>query len=337
MAKRSTSRSKAAPQLTGDTRILAIYGPEPALIRQKIDQLKAAITDAHGEFETYTLDGKTATLADVFDELRSYSLMQTYKLVVVHDADAFVKTHRAALERYAAEPVDHATLVLRADKWNRGNLDKAIAKVGAVIKCDHLKPGDAEAWLVERAKATHQCAIKCPASTMLIERVGTDLGQLDSELAKLAVMVGQGGEVTAAIIDEAVGRGSDAQAWAVQEAVLEAMARRRPGQAIGALREIIDLAGQPDVLVAYFVADLVRKLNVAAAMKQAGEPDASIGRALKLFGPRQRVFFDVLRSQNPSTLADWFDRIVTLDQRSKTGLGTAGRNLEAFCVGLTDR
>ena len=123
-------------QLDASTRVLAVHGPEEAVKKQKIDQLRAALEAEHGELQKFDFDGKTATLADVFDELRGYSLMGGYKLVVVDPADDFVKAHREPLERYAQNPVDHATLVLRAGTWNRGNLDKHIAKVGAVVKCE---------------------------------------------------------------------------------------------------------------------------------------------------------------------------------------------------------
>ena len=146
---------KSDPQLDASVRILVLYGPEDMLKRAKLDELRDALTAGHGEVETFAFDGLSATLADVFDELRGYSLMQTYKLVIVDNADEFTKQHREVLDRYADNPVDHATLVLRAEKWNKGNLDKKIAKVGGVIKCDAPKPAEAAKWLTQRAKSEH--------------------------------------------------------------------------------------------------------------------------------------------------------------------------------------
>src|SRR5689334_6421379 len=120
MAKRASS-SKSGP--SADTRILVLYGPEEMQKRQALADLRAALAGKDGEVETVNFDGKSAALADVFDELRSMSLMQNPKIVLVDDADVFVTAHREPLERYAANPSDTATLVLRSTKWNKGNLD----------------------------------------------------------------------------------------------------------------------------------------------------------------------------------------------------------------------
>ena len=106
MPKKKTTTRKVAPAVNADTRILVLHGPEQMVMAEHMDALKAAIADAHGDYETFRFDGKTATLADVFDELRGYSLMSVYKLVVVDEAEPFVKAHRAALERYAESVVE---------------------------------------------------------------------------------------------------------------------------------------------------------------------------------------------------------------------------------------
>jgi len=102
------------------------------------------------------------------------------------------------------------------------------------------------------------------------------------------------------------------------------------------LHELIDLSGQPDVLVMYFVADLVRKLHHAAMMQRQRVPAGAIGKELKLWGPRRDMFFNVLRQLDASATARMLEQIVRLDARSKSGFGNATRNLECFCAALAD-
>lgn len=336
MARRSAAAGSSA-DLGADTRILVLSGPEAMLKKQHLDKLKAALAAAHGEVETFNFDGKTAALADVLDELRSYSLMQTYKLVLVDEADDFVKKFRSSLERYAASPVDHATLVLRANTWNRGNLDKLINAVGGIVKCDALSEPDAQSWVTQRA-ASYDRKIERAAAGLLVERVGTSLMKLDSELSKLVVMVADGGTIGPELVEQAVGRGSEAQAWAVQEAVLAAIGSGRPGEAVAKGRELVDLSGQAEVLVGYFVADLMRKFCIAIMLRRSGLSDANIAKheQMKLWGPRQRLFFQALDRLNSRSVGLLFDRMVEMDHRNKTGLGEPLRNLECFCALLTD-
>lgn len=334
MARRAASSK--TPTLGPDTRICVLHGPEQWLKSRYLQDLRKALDQAHGETETFSFNGETASLADVLDELRSYALMQHHKIVLVDNAQDFVKEHRKVLERYAEAPVDHATLVLRSDSWNKGTLDKLIAKVGCVIKCEPLKPAEAKAWLIKRCPAEHGKTIEPAAASLLVERMGSELMPLDSELAKLALMVQPGEPIERGLVEQVVGKSSDEKAWEVQEAVLTGLSSRSSGQALTKVRELIDLAGQAEVLVMYFVADLVRKLNIAVLMKQSGIPEGVIGKELKLWGPRQQLFMGVLRRMDPKSLAATFDDVLEADRRSKSGFGNSRRNLECFCVRLAD-
>lgn len=335
MAKRAPTRAKSG-SLDATTRILVLCGQEEMVKRQRLTQLRETLEAEHGQVETFQFDGVRATLADVLDELRAYSLMSTYKVVIVDDADEFVKRHREALARYAQGPVDHATLVLRSVTWNKGNLDKLIEKVGAIIKCDNLSDAEARDEVIRRAQHEHGRKIAPAAAALLVERLGPELMKLDTELAKLALMVPVGGTIEPKLIEETVGRTSDEQAWVVQDAALRAMERGNPAEVLSMVHELVDLAGQPDVLVTYFVADLVRKLNVALMMKRQGQPDLAIGKALKLWGPRQSLFMNVVRKLDAGRAARLLEAVVAADSRSKSGLGDAMLNLECFCVRLTD-
>lgn len=319
--------------MDASVRFLLLSGPEQWVKRHKLEQLRAALEKEHGELQVMHHEGRTASLADILDDLRTFSMMQQYKLVIVDEADQFVSEQtRPALERYAKAPVDHATLVLRCTKWNAGRLDKLVTK----IKCEPLSGRDLKNWLIDRAATTYDCKLAAPAAMALIDQLGHDMSQMDNELAKLAVLAGPGEAVTAKMISQVVGRASDEQAWAVQEAVLAAVQSGRSGQAIEKIHEVVDLSRQPDVLVVYFVADLVRKLYLATLLKQQGVSDAQIGREMKLWGPRMGMFMNLLRRLDETSAGRLFDRIVNLDARSKSGFGKPMRNLECFCAVLAD-
>ena len=314
------------------------------LKRQYLEQLRHVMAQAHGEFETFHFDGKSCELADVLDELRSFSLMQQYKIVQVDDAEQFVSEHRDALDRYADGPVDHATLVLRSQRWNRGNLDKKIQKTGAIIKCDSMNPSQARAWIVDRCRHEHQRPMNARAADILVQRLGTNLSRLDAELSKLVLLVGSDEKIDETVIRKIIGRGSEEEAWAIQEALLRALTATpgrgqdavaaRGRQIIEKVHELVELAGQPNLLVVYFVADLMRKLHLGLMMKEQGVPRSVMARQLRLFGPRQTLFEKLLDRLDPARSARLFDAVILADRRAKSGLGAPMRNLERFCVEL---
>ena len=333
---------RSAPKptsLSPDLRVVVLYGPETMLSRAALAELRASIEDKHGPVEPRYFDSKAA-LADVLDEVRSLSLLASYNLVIVDDADEWVKLHREALAKYVAAPADCGTLVLRASAWNKGNLDKAIEKVGTIIKCDRLNPRDAAAWLGERATGHHGVKLETAAAQRMVERIGSDLGLLDSELGKLAALVGGGaggkGVVTLKAVEEVVGRSSDEKAWAMQDAVLETIEAGDAAPALRKLHEVTELAGEDDIVASIAVADLMRKLALAASMKRHGQSDSAIGKALMPWPfDRQRAFV-AAAGRLGAKAPRWFDRAVAADRRAKSGLGNATSNLECLFVGLAD-
>lgn len=313
-----------------------LHGPEAGLAQEHRRKLVATLEAAHGELDVSEVDGKTAQLADVLDELRGYSLMGGYKLVVVSSAEAFVQAHRAAMERYADGPVDHATLLLEADAWRPGNLDKAIKKVGQVIKCDALRHDAAASWAVNRARERHDAVLDTSAAAMLVQRVGASLLGLDAAIGKLAAMAAVPGggspRIDKALVQRETEETSEEKAWVIQSALLAGLGSRRPAKMFALVEELIARSGQPEVLVMWAAADLGRKLAQAAEMRAAGAGPTEIGKALRLWGRAQQEFDRATRGLEPARARALFAEALRLDGRAKRGLGDPRRLLEAFCV-----
>ena len=78
-------------QLDASMRIVVLHGREPFLMTQATHVLAERLAEAHGDVARFALDGETAELADVLDELRSGALFEPHKLVIVDAADKFIK------------------------------------------------------------------------------------------------------------------------------------------------------------------------------------------------------------------------------------------------------
>lgn len=332
MAKKTRSRAgarKAGPvRLTADCRVVVLHGKEAHLRSLHTDALRDALAAAFGEVETIHYAGADAKIADVLDECRSFGLMQQHKLVLVDDADRLVCADtRPAFERYAKAPSEMATLVLRADTWRPGNLDKAIKKVGAVVKCEALSPADAAVWVDRRASKRLGATIEPAAVTALLARVGTNLGRLDAELAKLAAMADDG-PITADLVRESVGMTREEEVWVIQSRLLGGSADR----ALAAVRDALGPSKQPAALVSYAMIDLARKLHASARLLRAGTPEMQVARRVKVWGEAQRPILSVAGRVEPGVLADLMDRAVESDARAKTGRTDPALALETLAV-----
>jgi DNA polymerase-3 subunit delta len=326
------ARTAAAqdPGIGTDAPIVVLHGKEAFLRLDRTRALRDALAAVHGEIETLRFDGERDRPADVLDECRSVGLLQQHKLVVVDEADQFVKGEsRPIVERYAESPVPGATLVLRCETWNKGKLDTLITGCGgALVACEPLAPAAAVAWAVARASGAHAAALPREAAQLLVERAGCDLGRIDSELAKLALGAA-GGRITPEQVAELVGLTREEQVWSIQEPMLAG----DPERLLITLRTILDNARTDQTVVTFFAAmDLCRKLHAASRGVQQRMPPAEIAKRLKLWGPGRDAILDAARRIDPRTAAALLTKAVEADRRSKSGLGDPQRILERLSL-----
>ncbi len=321
--------SAPASPLSASTRIAVLHGPEVFLRQLRTQQLRDALSAAHGEIQTFYFDGQSARPADVLDECRSFGLMATHKLVIVDAADQFVKdTSRPLVERYAESPTDSATLLLRSDKWNKGKLDAMIEKVGAVIACEPLREDQASAWAVDRCAKRHDATISREAADLLVERLGSDLGRIDTELEKLATAAGPGAAITPALVAQFVGRSREDEVWGIQSTLLGGNAR----EILAHLRDVVEVSRQPPVLISFAFMELARKLHGASAAMRGGANPFALRGPLKLWGAMAEAIPAAARSVDPADAAALYARCVEADRRQKTGAGDPARTLETTGV-----
>jgi len=343
-----------AVKLDASMRVVILRGPDRFLTRAYTDRLLQSLRAEHGEIEEFRFDGNTVSAAAVLDELRSYGLLQSYKLVIVDEAEKFLaakepaagagagaggrhRTARELMEKYAAEPMDCATLLLRAETWRPGRLDKAVAKVGTVIKCDAPNASAATTWCTGRCRKEHRCDIEPAAAAMLVELTGPDLARLDAELGKLAAAASGGGEgvdgmITTDHVGEMVGRSRSEQAWSIQSALLSGS----PRLTVTKLRELLTVSGQPEQLIMWSITDLIRKLHAAAQRIAEGVPSATIARELRLFGEGREPVLRAARRLDVDRFAQLLRRSIEADRGTKSGLGKGARTLEALAIEIAD-
>ena len=88
---------------------------------------------------------------------------------------------------------------------------------GALVDCKPPSENDVPAW-IDRLAEDHKRQIDAEARAVLLERVGPELSQLDSELRKLAGASEE--RIDAKLVKQLVAKSSSDEVWALQEAVL---------------------------------------------------------------------------------------------------------------------
>jgi DNA polymerase-3 subunit delta len=310
----------AKPPITDVSSICVLFGEEPLLKREALERIRAAVLpEEDAELSLTKFDGRQVELREVLDELATVSMFGGgRRMVVVEEADDFVSAHRPELEDYCDKPRKASVLVLVLDSWPATTrLYKKLAQVGLQINCNLPRArfgneADEDAvvrWLVSRAQRQHHVGFGDGAAELLLEIVGPQLGRLDQELAKLALLAqpqalpgggqepqrtkdkGQGTTITRELIEQSVGGWRAKTAWAMIDLAAG-------GNAAAALVELdrLLLAGEePIALLAMMGASLRRlaaatrvveeaeaqrrRMTLSAALKEAGVKPFAVEKA----------------------------------------------------------
>ncbi len=172
--------------------VCVLFGDEPFLKRQVLAELRThVLAGDDSEFSYHGFVGEE--IADpraVFDELGTVALFGGgLRMVVVNDADPFITKNRTSLEDYVANPKPTGVLVLEVRTWpSTTKLYKAVAASGLAIDCATPSPGEVLKWVRTRAADVHRASFEPNAAERLLEVIGLQMGRLDQEIAKLALL-----------------------------------------------------------------------------------------------------------------------------------------------------
>jgi DNA polymerase-3 subunit delta len=258
----------AQPQKYPPRPVCAVFGNEPFLRREAILRLRAAVLGGEeGDFSLSTFDGGEAPFRDVYEALSTVAMFGGGKrLVVVEEADDFVTRYRPKLEEYVARPSRAGVLVLDLDSLpGNTRLYKSIAAAGLPIDCGAPAPARLTKWLADWAKQRHQIQLSQASAELLVEMIGPELGLLDQELAKLALVVDQQRKVTPELVSQSVGGWRAKTTWEMLDAALDG----KVPEAMLQLDRLLLSGEQPVGLLAQISASLRRFAAATRLVLQA--------------------------------------------------------------------
>ena len=257
--------------------VCVVFGAESFLKREVLTRLKQRVLDPEQpDCSLSMLAGNTADPTEVFDELSTVTLFgSAQRCVVIEQADEFVRRHRAALEQYVANPSRRGVLLLEVGTWSKGTrLYNELARSGLQIECKPPPRAKLKAWLVARAEAHHRVRLPPAAADLMLELIDPELGLLDQELAKLALLVEKNATIARDLVEKTVGTWRRRTTWELIDAAAAGDARA----AIAQLDRLL-VAGEQPIVVLAQMASTLRRFAAATARLQAAGPKPS-SRAL---------------------------------------------------------
>jgi DNA polymerase III subunit delta len=315
-------------------RIYVIAGKEPSLVTAAWQQLLDRLLEpAQRMTGLATVEGDSASAADVLDELRTLPFLTKQRVVVVREADAFVSRHRELLERYFESPSATGVLVLLVSSWAKTTrLAKRLPAVGELIEVTPPKRSELPRLIAQYAQDTHGKKLDREAADMLVELVGESLLQLRNEVDKLALYARNEKVITPSHVEILSGHYRIYDAFEVIDAVIEGNA----GAAIKRLRNMFEQDKSAEYTAVGAFAFHLRRMFQAKALLDKRMNPAQIAAQLRIWSNKDR-FFAQLQRTTLSRIGQFLEELAAIDYATKTGQAQTPVAIEQLVLKLTTR
>ena len=303
-----------------------LYGEEPYLTAHFADLIAdtAVPKDGMEDFNRHVFDGTSLSLDALEAAVEAMPLMGEHTCVWVKDydagaANAATSERMKAILAKAEEPcvllfsvTAFTPDVKKNAKWKA--FLKDIDKHGVSVCFDHRSSADIAALLMRGAQK-RGAVLQKNVAMMMVEQCGSDLFLLNNELDKLCAVVGNGGEITAAILDKVATRQLDASVYELSKALLQ----KRYDSAYACIAKLFACGEEPIRILAVLsetYVDLYRAKIASIGGEQAvalGEVFAYRGREFRLKNAARDC-----RALSLEALRESLDLLGTADTRMKS-------------------
>jgi DNA polymerase-3 subunit delta len=289
-------------------------GGDRPKIALALQRLRARV----GEDATESLHASEASGADAVSACNSLGLFGgEYRAVVVDGVEAWKAADAKEIESYLASPAPDTVLVLVGDGLKKdAALSKAVAKAGEAHAYEVGKK-ELPQWVGEQFARLGATADR-DACRALVEAVGDDVGDLSSELQKLATWA-NGEPITRAVVEElAVGR-----AETPIFAVTDSWGSRDVARTLGATESLLERSHRPRsgelIRVVTSLVGHVGRVRKVAVLSDEGVRPAEIASRLKMHPFVAEKSARQARNFSAEELAQAMVKLAELDAGAKGG------------------
>jgi DNA polymerase-3 subunit delta len=248
------------------------------------------------------------------NSLAAISLIASHRYLLVDGVDAWGK---ADAER-AAEALGHVppetTLALVAHGKAPAGLAKAVEKAGGeVLSFDVPRERELPKQLVTDARELG-FDLEPAAARLLVERLGPRPVRLRTELERLALWAGEGGQVATQDLEAMVADTSEEAIWTLADALVA-------GDEAETLRVAEVLVAQGEALprIVYALAPRLRQALRAAAELEAGKPPGEVAKGLSMHPYAAKMLVSKVKGRTPEDLDASIRALADLELWSRGG------------------
>ena len=268
--------------------VVALVGTDTLLVGDAIDALRATILTAAADFNRDELRAGEATIERAVGAARTLPMMAPCRWVHLSNIDKLKSDAQATLLAYVEAPSPTTVLCLSGEKIDqRTKLGAKLAKSGMLFVFTPPRQNDVAGWITRRA-ARHRTRIESDAAQLLADLLGTELGNIDMALSKLAVYAGADTAITSEHVEALV---APTRVHSIFE-LTDAIGARDTAKASALLRNALE-GGENALMVLGMIARQFRQLLGIKEMMSEGAGSSALASELGI----RPFLLDALKNQ----------------------------------------
>ena len=308
-----------------------LYGTEPVIIKQKVDQIKKESGLDNLSWSYYDLEN--SNLKDIIEEANSGSLFSTKRGIYVENAYIFTGTTNKKLpeqdtkllERYFDTMNEDTILVFSVFKEKLDVRKKITKKIQEVGKAINLNVKNNDVSIIK--DMFKPCNISFDNCVYFKNRIGNDLGILNQEAKKILVFKENKGEVTKEDIVNLTTSNVDMDLFHL----LDNIVSDNKKAALESFEEMLKHGEEPFVIIIN-LANQFRIFYQVKTLFEKGYNGKSIAEYLKIHPFRVKKALERRQQFDSKQLLSYLDKLADLDFKIKSGGIDKKIGLELFIL-----
>jgi DNA polymerase III subunit delta len=306
------------------------YGPEKWLIEEALGKIKEKVlSPVCREFDSEVLDGEEQDAGKILGSLQTYPLRSSRRFVMIRRADFLWGKNPSPFIDYFAHLNPQTCAVFLGERADfRHSFFGALEKKGAVVSFAPLSEKEVMNWLSIRARRVG-LTVTPQAILLLIDRVGTDLRELEGAVQKLALGQGAKREIGEEDILESTADIREESPFELPRAV----GHMNLGKMVRLLQKNLEQGESPLLLLALITRQL-RLLRKAQELRARGDSVKEVEKKLRIFPRIAKDFWEQVDRFPPSVFEKLWPITWRVDQNLKSSRLEKGLWLEEYLWGI---
>ena len=252
-------------------------GEEEYLKETKARQLiDAALDPSSRDFNLDVRQGSELSAMQLDSLLSTPPMLAQRRVVLIKEISGLKKAARTVLEKYLEKPARDVLLVM-TEPGTLAKGEASIAECSTTVRCEPLDRNALDKWIERYAANSFSAKITPDATALLVEAVGSNLGQLASELDKLGSYSSEGVIEVEAVEDLVGVRRGETLAD-----LLDAIAMRETDRTLSLLRHTMAQPRTNGVQILLSLTTQMLGIAYARAMMDEGRAGSTLSK--EMFG-----------------------------------------------------